>query len=248
MVEKSSHNRIQQTAISLVLFALIFCSLAALHIYSIFFYSIGLETLIVGPVLIAVMAWLFAGLFIVAHDAMHGSLAPGRTRLNATIGAFILLLYAGFDWQHVKSAHIRHHKHPGTEEDPDFNAANPQQFWPWYIAFIRRYFGPKQMLFVSSIVALYLFIFDASLFNIVLFYGAPAILSSGQLFYFGTYLPHRHEVEPFIDEHNARSNEYSLIVSLLTCFHFGYHREHHLVPGAPWWRLPTTRNSICEAL
>jgi len=46
------------------------------------------------------------------------------------------------------------------------------------------------MLFVSSIVALYLFIFDATLFNIVLFYGAPAILSSGQLFYFGTYLPH----------------------------------------------------------
>ncbi|MFA9473554.1 MAG: fatty acid desaturase [Filomicrobium sp.] len=27
-------------------------------------------------------------------------------------------------------------------------------------------------------------------------------------------------------------------MSLLTCFHFGYHHEHHLQPDVPWWRLP----------
>jgi beta-carotene ketolase (CrtW type) len=30
-------------------------------------------------------------------------------------------------------------------------------------------------------------------------------------------------------------------VSLLTCFHFGYHHEHHDTPWVPWWKLPAQR-------
>ena len=63
-----------------------------------------------------------------------------------------------------------------------------------------------------------------------------------QLFYFGTFLPHRHlpaNGSPmFADHHRTRSNGYGTLMSLLTCFHFGYHHEHHLHPGEPWWRLP----------
>ena len=78
--------------------------------------------------------------------------------------------------------------------------------------------------------------------QIVLLYGAPAILSSLQLFYFGTYRPHRHcdtsGGDGFSDRHNARSDGFGSFVSLATCFHFGYHLEHHRRPDVPWWALP----------
>ncbi|MEM7731074.1 MAG: beta-carotene ketolase, partial [Pseudomonadota bacterium] len=55
------------------------------HAYAVFFHTIGDPVwLTVG--LIALQVWLYTGLFIVAHDTMHGSFAPGRPRLNAWVG------------------------------------------------------------------------------------------------------------------------------------------------------------------
>ena len=75
--------------------------------------------------------------------------------------------------------------------------------------------------------------------------GGPKGLVLGPLvrFLFGTWLPHRADDDaPFADRHNARSPAMSDTLSLLTCYHFGgYHHEHHLYPGVPWWRLPATR-------
>jgi beta-carotene ketolase (CrtW type) len=37
-------------------------------------------------------------------------------------------------------------------------------------------------------------------------------------------MPHKPELRPeFTDRHRARSNDYAWWLSLLTCFHFGYH-------------------------
>jgi beta-carotene ketolase (CrtW type) len=77
----------------------------------------------------------------------------------------------------------------------------------------------------------------------LVFWALPALLSSVQLFYFGTYRPHRVDEVPFSDQHRARSNDFSPLMSLLTCFHFGYHHEHHDTPWVPWWRLPARRQS-----
>jgi beta-carotene/zeaxanthin 4-ketolase len=77
--------------------------------------------------------------------------------------------------------------------------------------------------------------------NVFVFWAFPALLSSAQLFYFGTYLPHRHDDDGFVDRHRARSSDYGWLTSLLTCFHFGYHHEHHLHPHLPWWALPAAR-------
>lgn len=235
-----------KTEIGLLLFMLNFSAWLGLHVYGVFFHDLGPASALFAPVYIAVMSWLTAGLFITAHDAMHGSLAPGRPRLNAIVGAFVLLIYAGFSWTKLKRAHMRHHARPGTPDDPDFSAQSPDRFWPWYMAFMKRYFGLWQLAFVLSVVAVYYFVFGAAYLNIVLFYGAPAILSSAQLFYFGTYLPHRHDGSDFADLHNARTNEFSTFKSLITCFHFGYHHEHHLTPQAPWWRLPMVRHDRQE--
>ena len=209
------------------------------HIYGVFFHTIG-DPVWLTILLLLSQLWLFTGLFIVAHDTLHGTLLPNHPRLNTLIGRIILFFYAGFSFSKMKKAHHQHHATPGTVEDPDFYADNPTAFWPWYFQFFRRYFSVSQLFVVSGITIVYIWVFGATYWNTVMMWALPAILSSVQLFYFGTYLTHRH-AEPFADEHNARTNNYPIWLSLLTCFHFGYHHEHHLFPHEPWWRLPARK-------
>jgi beta-carotene/zeaxanthin 4-ketolase len=196
-----------------------------------------------APLLVALLCWLNVGLFIVAHDAMHGSLAPGRPALNRWTGRLALALYAGFSFDRLLPKHHAHHRHSGTADDPDFGADSRGRFWRWYAAFFRQYFGLRELLVLTALVALYRFGFGARWPNLLLFWALPAILSSFQLFLFGTFLPHRPAEAPFGDRHRARSNDYGRLASLITCFHFGYHHEHHRAPHLPWWRLPAERQA-----
>jgi beta-carotene/zeaxanthin 4-ketolase len=227
-----------QAIIGMALAVMIFGTWLGVHIWAMFGFVITPTNWPLVPVIFALQCWLSVGMFIVAHDAMHGSLAPGHARLNGMIGAVVLFLYAGFGWRTMRDAHFDHHRHVGTTRDPDFNADNPIAFWPWYRQFLQRYFGWRSMAFVWSVVLTYFFIFGVPPQNIALLYGFPAIASSLQLFYFGTYRPHRHEASAFPDHHMSRTNDYGIIASLLSCFHFGYHHEHHLAPNIPWWALP----------
>lgn len=230
----------RQTAIGLALAAAIAGAWATLHILSIFFLPLE-EAAPAAPFLVLALCWLNVGLFIVAHDAMHGSLAPGRPKVNLWVGRIALALYAGFSFDRLRAKHFEHHRSPGTPADPDFSAAHPSAFWPWYLAFFRQYFGLRELAVLTALVAVYTVLLQAPYPNLLLFWALPAILSSLQLFLFGTFLPHRAEARPFSDRHRARSSDYGRLVSLLTCFHFGYHHEHHLSPNTPWWRLPGER-------
>ena len=230
---------LRTTLIGLSLAALIFGTWLGVHLWAMFVYRIDGGNWWLVPFVAALQCWLMVGMFIVAHDAMHGSLAPLAPRLGAAIGALMLFIYAGFGWRRMRDAHFDHHKYVGTERDPDFNAANPRAFWPWYWTFLKRYFGPVSVLWVSSVVLTYWLVADVPMLNISLLYGYPAIASSFQLFAFGTWRPHRHEgAGDFADHHRSRSNDMGTFASLLSCFHFGYHHEHHLSPGTPWWALP----------
>lgn len=232
------------TWLGLVLAAAIVGAWAWLFIYSVFFFSLSWGSAPLAIIIVAVQVWLYAGMFIVAHDSMHGSLFPKNPRINNNIGQVILIIYAGFHWETMRVHHTQHHDTPGVETDPDFNAANPHGFGAWYTKWFLTYFTWKQLAFLFIVNLLFMFIIKASLGNILLFWAAPALLSSLQLFYFGTYLPHRHIAggdNGFLDHHYARTNDYSYTASLLSCFHFGYHHEHHLYPHEPWWRLPIRR-------
>jgi beta-carotene/zeaxanthin 4-ketolase len=236
-------TKAHQRRIGLGLAGAIVAAWLAIHIGGIFFWRWSWEAGWVAAVLIAVQAWLSTGLFITAHDAMHGSLAPGRPRLNRAIGTLCLALYAGLSYRALATSHAAHHRSPGTAADPDFHAPEPTRLLPWFAAFFRSYYTHAQILRITAAALLYLLI-GASLVNIAIFWAVPALLALGQLFYFGTYLPHRHEAEAFADEHRARSSALSPLASLLTCFHFGgYHHEHHLSPGTPWWALPAFRRA-----
>lgn len=239
-------GRHRQAATGLALAALVFAGWLSLHIYGLFVFELSWRTLPVALAMAAVQCWLSVGLFIVSHDAMHGSLVPGGKRINGVIGGTLLFLYAGFIWPRMRSAHFDHHRHAGRAGDPDFDEHHPTLFWRWYATFIQRYFGWNSILFVSTVVTVYWLVFQVPMAQIVLLYGLPAIASSLQLFYFGTWRPHNHRHGTFADTHNARSEEFGTLVSLATCFHFGYHHEHHLAPNVPWWRLPAHRRGQAQ--
>jgi beta-carotene ketolase (CrtW type) len=216
----------------------------ALHVGTIFFWRFHVSNLPAAVLLILVQAWLSTGLFIVAHDCMHGSFVPGWHRLNTVVGTLCLTAYAALSYAALHPKHQAHHAAPGTESDPDFHAPAPRRIVPWFVSFFRNYYTHGQILRITAAAIVYMLV-GASLVNIVVFWAVPALLALGQLFVFGTFLPHRHDARPFADAHNARSSALSPFASLMTCFNFGaYHHEHHLSPGTPWWRLPSVRQAM----
>lgn len=238
----------RQTLIGLGFAAAVIFAWTSLFAWGVFLHRWAPVDALRIPVFLVVQAWLGAALFIVAHDAMHGSLAPGRPRINAVVGQVCVALYAGFSFRKLAAAHHRHHAAPGGRDDPDFHDANPRAVVPWLGAFIRRYFGWPEFLRLTAAFAACL-LMGAQVSNLLVFWAAPAMLSAVQLFYFGTYLPHRHEPAPFADRHRARSLPQPMWLSFATCLHFGgYHHEHHLSPETPWWRLPAASARAVQSL
>lgn len=238
---RSELDRTRQTRIGLGLAAALCTAWLALHLGGIFLWQVEARDVPLVLLFLMVQTWLSTGLFIVAHDAMHGALAPARPRLNRAVGTLALGLYAGLSYRQLAPKHAGHHRHVGSAKDPDFHAADPRRLGPWFLAFVRGYYTHAQIGRITVAALIYLLL-GASLLNIIVFWAVPALLALCQLFYFGTYLPHRHQDDGFADRHRARSSAFSPLVSLLTCFHFGgYHHEHHLSPGTPWWALPRLR-------
>ena len=181
--------------------------------------------------LVLVQMHLYTGLFITAHDAMHGTVAPGRKGLNDGIGTLCALLVA-YNWfPRLKKQHYKHHYHVATGEDPDYHHGN---FFVWYLNFLKNYITWYQLVLMAVSFNVLMLFFPER--NVALFWMIPAILSTLQLFYFGTYLPHRGEHAPE-NPHKARSQNRNHLWAFLSCYFFGYHFEHHDKPFVPWWQL-----------
>lgn len=176
---------------------------------------------------------LFTGLFITAHDAMHGTVAPGRQKLNHAIGRLCTMLFIFNSYKTLRPKHYLHHRHAGTDQDPDFHNGKAG-FLNWYVDFLKEYISWKQLLLAGITFNLAALVLPQA--NLILFWMIPSILSTLQLFYFGTYIPHRgdhHHDNP----HHARSQEKNHLWAFLSCYFFGYHYEHHDAPATPWWKL-----------
>ena len=216
--------------------ALVVVSLWAVSLGGLLTRPLTAWTILVG---VPVQTFLYTGLFITAHDAMHGTVAPSWPRLNSFLGSLALGLYALFSFRKLRVSHSAHHSHPGeVGSDPDFNDGKHQGFWGWYGSFLLRYVGFWQIVGMALIFNIFEHVFQVAVANLLVFLVIPSLVSTIQLFYFGTYLPHR---GTHINRHHARSNAYGTLVSFLTCYHFGYHLEHHEYPWVPWWHLPTAR-------
>lgn len=188
---------------------------------------------------VALQTFLSTGLFITAHDAMHGSVAPRWPRLNSALGRTALALYALFPWRPMLEAHRRHHGWPGQARDPDAAPRPGASVVAWYLHFIRGYLRWPQVVGMAVIFNVLEHGVGIPASRLLVFWVLPLVLSTWQLFVFGTWLPHREEEHaPFPDAHRARSSGWPTWLSFLTCYHFGYHQTHHRAPGVPWWRLP----------
>ena len=146
----SATAKSRQAAVGLSLAALIAAAWLAIHVGGIFFWGWTPASAAVAAALVAVQAWLSTGLFIVAHDAMHGALAPGRPRVNRLVGTAALALYAGLSYGRLEPKHHLHHRHAGTADDPDFSADHPRSAARWFMSFYGSYYSHAQFLRISA--------------------------------------------------------------------------------------------------
>lgn len=183
---------------------------------------------------IALQAWLSTGLFITGHDAMHGTVSRLRW-VNEAVGTAACFLFAGLSYRRLVVNHRAHHTDPTGPDDPDF-ATHTQSFAPWFFTFMKRYTTWPQIL-VMALKFNLLMLVGVGQARIWGFWVLPSVLGTLQLFYFGTFLPHRRPDTPDMAPHHARSLPLNHLWALLSCFFFGYHWEHHQSPSTPWWRL-----------
>ena len=178
--------------------------------------------------LVLVQMHLYTGLFITAHDAMHGTVSSNKN-INNIAGYLATFLYAAFFYPKLYSKHHQHHNHVHTAQDPDYHEGG---FLSWYIRFIRNYLSIWQVVWMAVLFnVLKIWVPQA---NLLLFWVIPSLLSTLQLFYFGTYLPHKGNHDNI---HHSGTQRRSHLLAFFSCYFFGYHYEHHASPGTPWWLL-----------
>ncbi|MDX1976563.1 MAG: fatty acid desaturase [Pseudanabaenaceae cyanobacterium bins.68] len=189
--------------------------------------------------------FLHTGLFIIAHDAAHGTVVTFNRDWNAGLGNLAISLYALLPYQQFCHKHYLHHATPAQAGDPDFHAPDRSHPLAWYGQFMGGYLTLGQ---ISRFLIIFTLIFHGlriylhiSGWSLILFWVLPLLLSSFQLFYFGTYLPHRLPQQGYQNRHRATSQNLGVFWSALTCYHFGYHWEHHEYPHLPWFKLPLAR-------
>jgi beta-carotene/zeaxanthin 4-ketolase len=189
---------------------------------------------------ILVRTFLHTGLFIVTHEAIHRNISDSHG-LNDAFGYVTSWLYALLPYQLLAKNHRLHHRFPATERDPDHHETNMGGFWWWYIQFMKTYQTGGQVwvsLIGISLVFCGLMFCRVPAINLILFWIIPMVLSSLQLFTFGIFLPHRQLDNAPELSNSTKSIHLPVFWSLITCYHFGYHREHHLNPHLPWYQLP----------
>lgn len=197
-----------------------------------------------GLALIALRTFLCTGIFITAHDAMHGLVAPGMPRLNDALGALCTRSYAWFSFRKMRVAHHRHHDSPARDGDPDWHDGVHAGFWRWLVAFGGRYLHWSQVVVIAVSHNIVVRLFGAPEPQMWVFVWLPPVLSALQLFTFGTWLPHRAPPGGHTNPHSAQSSGFPPWLSFLTCYHFGYHLTHHAYPWVPWWQLPAGRRVL----
>lgn len=193
---------------------------------------------------ILVQTWLFTGLFITAHDAMHGTVSKYKA-VNKITGFIATMLYAGMWYFTLVKKHRLHHQYSATAGDPDYFTGK-QNFFVWWYSFMKQYLTLWQILIMAALFNVGLIFFSEA--QLIVFWIIPAILSTFQLFYFGTYLPHRLPHSPEMQPYNSRSQKRNHLWAMLSCYFFGYHFEHHASPGTPWWQLYRLKDQKIQPL
>ncbi len=186
----------RQTLIGLGLAAAIIGSWLAVDVCRVFFWPLASVPPIAVALTIALQCWLSVGLFIVAHDAMHGSLAPFRP--------------ASTGWSaSLSRALCRVRLLAAQSRSIICIIAMPAPRTTPISTRVRRT-GSRLVCGVHARVLSACASFSCwrrscglsararrAARQLLMFWAVPALLSSLQLFTFGTYLPHRPGIDAF---------------------------------------------------
>ena len=164
---------------------------------------------------------------------MHGNISANKS-INQIFGTLASFLFAGLSYSRLMKNHFKHHANPGLDDDPDFYTKS-QNFIIWWAVFMFRYTTISQIIIMAIAFNLLKIFFQET--SIWFFWVIPAFVGTLQLFFFGTYLPHRYPHEQNMKPHNARTQRANHVWAMLSCYFFGYHFEHHASPKTPWWKL-----------
>lgn len=189
---------------------------------------------------ILIQAYLYTGLFITGHDAMHQSVSKVKW-INNMVGYLSVYLFASLSYPKLMKNHWNHHRFPGSEKDPDFYTRS-QNFFTWWFIFMSRYVTLWQFVSMAIIFNLLKHIGGVAVLPMLVYWIAPAFLGTFQLFYFGTFVPHRRPHTHEMGKHKTRTLTRNHVWAMLSCYFFGYHMEHHEAPGIPWWNLYKTKD------
>jgi beta-carotene ketolase (CrtW type) len=171
---------------------------------------------------------LYTGLFITAHDAMHGTVAPNKT-LNNLVGYICTFFTPPFGIRSFTPSTTNTTATCIPMRTPTIITVT---FFAWYVQFIRNYLSIWQIVVMAILFNVFKMWVPQP--NLILFWVVPSLLSTLQLFYFGTYLPHKGEHD---NKHQSRSLPRNHFLAFFSCYFFGYHYEHHDAPWVPWWKL-----------
>jgi len=224
-------NKNYGSLIALTIITLWFISLGLLLNHSVNYYAIWTY------IFVLIQTHLYTGLFITAHDSMHFAVSRNKA-VNQWIGRVCAILFAYNFYGNLFRKHHEHHRFVATDQDPDFHDGN---FWVWYFNFAKQYINVWQIILMACTYHTLILFFPKP--NVILYWMIPSVLATFQLFYFGTYLPHKGT--PLPDNiHKSRSQSKNHIWAFLSCYFFGYHYEHHASPNTPWWKLPEVKEQI----
>ena len=193
---------------------------------------------------LAISPWLvccFTGLFILAHEAIHGTLVPGHPRLGHALGWLFAFAFVFMDYGTLRARHFEHHQRPGREGDPDAHPSG--RFLPHFASFIYRYLRIWQ---VALLVLAGNAVGQAGHTRAMLCaYVVPAIASTLIVFTVGIFLVHHPRLRALgvADErHRSVGVDLGGAGSLLAILFFNTHWLHHEHPQLNWLQLGLHRS------
>jgi beta-carotene ketolase (CrtW type) len=168
---------------------------------------------------------------------MHGTVMRSN-KGNRIVGTLACFLFAGMSFRRLQKNHWAHHLHPADSDDPDYYPTN--NFFVWFAVFMFRYTTISQLIIMACMFNILLLRYNE--IQVWIYWALPSLLGALQLFYFGTYRPHRTPHTHEMGKHRARTLKKNHLWALLSCYFFGYHLEHHASPSTPWWQLYRVKN------
>jgi fatty acid desaturase len=198
-------------------------------------------------------------LAILGHEGAHRLVCRGR-RLNDLITAFLCFSPLGLGLHAYRKHHFTHHRHPGTEVDPELaykRSRSPQWDLParkrlrWYFLKDILGLGVKDLVYVMLVVppvcvwdvlgpllwwsaAVTIVVLCGQMWMLALWFGS-LITVFWTMFRLRVWTEHLGTA----DVHRVAAHWWQRLLFLP--HNTWYHYEHHRWPSIPCWNLPAAR-------